>query len=178
MLGKQKRSIVFSVCSYSIQFNYQLDPGSTGLERSCTLDSSEPAHRSVEARAAMAGGVRTADGVLHSAKGSDQRSLVGHSRGGLSEPRLAVGGHRRAAAAVRLCAPSDTLCRAHESSCCDGGRCQDGLWRAAQRRGVRSAQLGRAQPRWIERASTRRCGVVNVVYTRSRVNMLDNMWDA
>jgi hypothetical protein len=41
----------------------------------------------------MAGGVRMAYGVPPSAMGSDQRSSVGHSRGGSSD-RIAVGGHR------------------------------------------------------------------------------------
>jgi len=48
---------------------------------------------SMEGRAAMAGCVRAAHGVPPSAMGSDQRSSVGHSRGGSSD-RLAVGGHR------------------------------------------------------------------------------------
>ena len=42
---------------------------------------------------------------------------------------------------LRLCATSDTLCREHGRSCCDGGRCEDGPWRAAHHHGVRSAQL-------------------------------------
>ena len=46
---------------------------------------------STEARAVMAGGVRTARGVLPSATGSNQRSSVGNSRGGSSEPGTAVG---------------------------------------------------------------------------------------
>ena len=48
---------------------------------------------STEGRAALAGGVRMAHGVLPSAMASDQRSSVGHSRGGSSD-RLAAGGHR------------------------------------------------------------------------------------
>ena len=111
---------------------------------------------SMEGRAALAGGVRTAHGVLPSAIGSEQRSSVGHSRGGSSEHRLAIGGHRsRRGCGCDCLATSEKLCREHRRSCCVGRRCQDGPWRAAQRHGVRSAQLGRAQPRWIER-STRR----------------------
>ena len=49
---------------------------------------------SMEGRAALAGGASTAHGVLPSAMGPEQRSSVGHSRGGSSD-RLAVGGHRR-----------------------------------------------------------------------------------
>eukprot|EP00966_Prymnesium_polylepis_P223015 5158513-Prymnesium_polylepis.1 len=44
----------------------------------------------MEARAAMAGGVRTAHGVPPSAMGSDQRSSVGHSRSGSSDRLAAV----------------------------------------------------------------------------------------
>ena len=134
-----------------------------GIPRSarlCGCDSWRRVTRcaeSMEGRAALAGGVRTADGVPPSAMGREQRSSVGHSRGGSSEHRLAVGVVTAVGAAVwlRLWATSDTLCREHGRSCCDGGRCEDGPWRAAQRHGVRAAQLGRAQPRRIERASTR-----------------------
>ena len=65
-----------------------------------------------------------------------------------SSDRLAVGGHRgRRGCGCDSLATSDTLWREHARSCCDDGRCEDGSRRAAQLHGVRSAQLGRAQPR-------------------------------
>ena len=62
--------------------------------RGCGCDSVLRVTRcgaSTEGRAGMASGVRTAHGVPPSTLGSDQRSSVGHSRGGSSEHRMAFG---------------------------------------------------------------------------------------
>ena len=67
---------------------------------------------SMEGRAATAGGVRTAHGVPLSVMGSDQRSSVGHSRGGSYERSTRRSWSLRSARLwLRLCATRVALLR-------------------------------------------------------------------